>query len=477
MTRGLGMGGMGQMPGQMNPGMGQMAGTAATALGAAALGAAAMGMFNGGGQGGGFFGGMGGGSPMGGGMPQQGGLSEEQKKDPFAALAEKKDEPKDAPQQQDTQAQPQTAQPAAQQAQVQTSPPQAQTVQQSQPAQPVIPPQPETPPQVAVQTEAAAQPVIPPQPEIPPAQPMPPQSDLSAQPEVSQPVPQTAAQQETHPQVAVQPEAVSQPVQSFTLPAADAPQEEAEVSKSKQDDDFDDDSRNNKHDDDNTTGGSSVPTGSGFKTSGSGQDMSLVSPIVAAGAVAAGTATTVMPQSQTVQPQATFVAPVQNQAVPQVFQQPQTGMGTAAGVGAAVSAASSLMRIAASKMPGETELGTFQPLAAVTQSMAGVANILNPLRTLTSIIRRIVTCIPNMFKNPKARIMTLCMAAVWIAQIFMQQKGINILPTRILSYLTFARGGMNRSMIGLLGGILGQGTIAAAICVSLPRPSRQFQTE
>ena len=395
----------------------------------------------------------------------------------------------------------QTVQAVPQQA-AQPQPVQAATQAPVQP-QPIIPPQP----------DLSAQPVIAPQPEIPPA------PDLSVSP--PQPTVEAAAQSEPAPvqaepvtaqvePVAVQMEAAPQPgstqspeptqslevaaapaqpepvqpepAQAFTLPTADAAPAESPASKrDMSDDEFDD--VKHTHDDDPPSGGAAGLSG-GFKTvGGNGQGMSLVSPIVAAGVATAGAAAVAN----------AAMSAAQNQPVQQGFQpmQTPTGMGqpqpfgtatgnafgmgagssaaglrtagAAGGLGAVAGAAAAIMRVSASAMPGEQELGGFQPLAVLPQGMASVAGILNPFRTVVFMIRRVFTAIPNMFRSKKAFAITLGTAAVWLVQILLRNMGTNPLPLRILQGLTFANGTMGRGVLGIVGGLLGQGTVAAAI--------------
>ena len=66
----------------------------------------------------------------------------------------------------------------------------------------------------------------------------------------------------------------------------------------------------------------------------------------------------------------------------------------------------------------------------------------------------------TVLKNPKQMIPTVVLGIVWLVLALLASFGINPLPVRILSFLTFAQGGMFGGVLGAVGGILGKVVIA-----------------
>ena len=66
----------------------------------------------------------------------------------------------------------------------------------------------------------------------------------------------------------------------------------------------------------------------------------------------------------------------------------------------------------------------------------------------------------TVLKNPKHMLPTALLGLVWLVLALMGSFGINPLPVRILSFLTFAQGGMFGGVFGAVGGILGKVVVA-----------------
>ena len=64
-------------------------------------------------------------------------------------------------------------------------------------------------------------------------------------------------------------------------------------------------------------------------------------------------------------------------------------------------------------------------------------------------------------KNPKQMLPTALLGLAWLVLALLGSFGINPLPVRILSFLTFAQGGMFGGVFGAVGGILGKVAVAA----------------
>lgn len=107
---------------------------------------------------------------------------------------------------------------------------------------------------------------------------------------------------------------------------------------------------------------------------------------------------------------------------------------------------------------GEAVLGT---LGGVNGSAADV--IPGPGKVIGSGFKSLFTSIGSAFKSPKILIPALILAVIWLVLNILQACGIDPLPTRILSFLTFAKGGMSGGVIGAIGGVIGKGIFAGAV--------------
>lgn len=109
----------------------------------------------------------------------------------------------------------------------------------------------------------------------------------------------------------------------------------------------------------------------------------------------------------------------------------------------------------ASPAAGEIAIGGFSPLSG--------ANIFNPIKTVLDGVKRIFTSFKNVFKNKKGLIAAIVLTVVWILLILLPMLGINPLPVKLASWLTFAQGGLKGNVLGFIGGILGKGMFATLI--------------
>ena len=67
----------------------------------------------------------------------------------------------------------------------------------------------------------------------------------------------------------------------------------------------------------------------------------------------------------------------------------------------------------------------------------------------------------TVLKNPRQMLPTALLGLVWLVLALLGSFGINPFPVRILSFLTFAQGGMFGGVLGAAGGILGKVVVAA----------------
>ena len=68
-------------------------------------------------------------------------------------------------------------------------------------------------------------------------------------------------------------------------------------------------------------------------------------------------------------------------------------------------------------------------------------------------------------KDPKKLLPTLALAAIWLVISLLSAKGINPWPVKMLSFLTFAQGGMYGGVLGALGGVIGKAVFAYGVSV------------
>ena len=89
------------------------------------------------------------------------------------------------------------------------------------------------------------------------------------------------------------------------------------------------------------------------------------------------------------------------------------------------------------------------------------------------------------FREPKKLLPVLGMVALWLITYLLRAFGVNGIPTKILSFLTFAGSSSFSNPLSLLGGLVGKGIFAAAVTsiISLlankkktqaPQPKRSF---
>lgn len=116
-------------------------------------------------------------------------------------------------------------------------------------------------------------------------------------------------------------------------------------------------------------------------------------------------------------------------------------------------------RFNAQSTSGEAVLGT----AGSTASGAASDATPGPGKVIGTGFKSFFSSIGSAFKNPKMLIPALVLAVIWLVLNILQACGINPLPTRILSFLTFANGGMSGGVIGAIGGIIGKGIFAGAV--------------
>lgn len=174
-------------------------------------------------------------------------------------------------------------------------------------------------------------------------------------------------------------------------------------------------------------------------------------------------------------------------ASPAAAQRPAPAVSPAAPVGAAASSAA----FSGTAVPGEIVLGALTQRAAASaagtaaqqisagtaaqqafagtapqQISAGTAKVKKILPLPGFLLSRITALaggLGGVFRNPKALLSALVFGAAWILLPILQEAVPDSPVLAFLSWLTYARGGLDRAGAGVLGGILGKVTVASAL--------------
>jgi hypothetical protein len=94
-----------------------------------------------------------------------------------------------------------------------------------------------------------------------------------------------------------------------------------------------------------------------------------------------------------------------------------------------------------------------------------VQNVSSPLRFFVSSIRAGFDSLRQFLRNPKQLVPMLVLSVLWLILSMLSALDINPQPVRVLSYLTFAQGGMYNGMLGAVGGVIGKAVFAYFVSV------------
>ncbi len=115
----------------------------------------------------------------------------------------------------------------------------------------------------------------------------------------------------------------------------------------------------------------------------------------------------------------------------------------------------------AADAPGEFGTGMFDD---------GIGNIANLARQGMAQARGIASAAggtnadrKGKFHVAPALISAFAMAILWVVQLVWMRNGTENIGTTLLNWLTFAKGGVDRGVIGTIGGLLGKGAVATAV--------------
>ncbi len=116
--------------------------------------------------------------------------------------------------------------------------------------------------------------------------------------------------------------------------------------------------------------------------------------------------------------------------------------------------------LTASASAGEVDFGELA-LPGLSELTEPVAQTLSPVSGLFHGVGSLLRGVAGLFKKPSTLIGTVLLAALWYVLARYRDSDSEIV--KILSWLTYAKGGFDRSALGTVGGVLGKGTVAAAL--------------
>ncbi len=116
----------------------------------------------------------------------------------------------------------------------------------------------------------------------------------------------------------------------------------------------------------------------------------------------------------------------------------------------------------ASDLPGEMDVGTFGD---------SISNIINMARQGMGYAKNIAGTAKGTqgvngkgkFRTVLALLSAIALAVFWIVQLLWIRGGVDNPFAKFTEWLTFAQGGVGRGALGFVGGIIGKGTVAAAL--------------
>lgn len=122
---------------------------------------------------------------------------------------------------------------------------------------------------------------------------------------------------------------------------------------------------------------------------------------------------------------------------------------------------------------GAGEIQFTSPPSAAGGIMAAVG----PFKCLVQGFLGIASGVKTVIRDKRRWIPAAALAVVWLVLILMPALGLNPVPLRFLSFLTFARGGVSGGLVGLIGGVAGKGVFAyflTSLLLPLTRGQRPF---
>ena len=93
----------------------------------------------------------------------------------------------------------------------------------------------------------------------------------------------------------------------------------------------------------------------------------------------------------------------------------------------------------------------------------GLGSQISTGKLITARLKEFPKRLGQFFREPKKLLPVLGMVALWLITYLLRAFGVNGIPTKILSFLTFAGSSSFSNPLSLLGGLVGKGIFAAAV--------------
>ena len=167
--------------------------------------------------------------------------------------------------------------------------------------------------------------------------------------------------------------------------------------------------------------------------------------------------------------------PIQNEPLIETPAQPIAAASAASPLQTAVTAAAALFGTTSYAPNTSGEMSFIH----MPSPVAGVSAAIGPFKCIAQGAVRMFSNIKTSFKDVKRLIPALIMAVIWIVLIALPRFGVNPVPVQIMSFLTFAQGGISNDVVRMLGGIVGKGFVAylvMALITPLLRGQNPFKS-
>ena len=109
---------------------------------------------------------------------------------------------------------------------------------------------------------------------------------------------------------------------------------------------------------------------------------------------------------------------------------------------------------------GEYTVGDLE-IPGIPGESTAVSKVIGPVKGIIQSIRTFLEGILQTFRKPSALIGTAVFAVLWFIMSLIPESDSGIL--KWISWITYSRGGLDRSGLGIVGGVIGKSTVAAAI--------------
>ncbi len=150
--------------------------------------------------------------------------------------------------------------------------------------------------------------------------------------------------------------------------------------------------------------------------------------------------------------------------MPSLPNTPTTGNGAPA---ARQSAGTQTVQNAAKKIPVAFTRKAANFAGETVAAQTGVnltGEVAGPFAVIAGGFRNMISSVKAAGKDPKRLIPALILGVLWLVLGVLQALGVNFLPVRAMSFLTFANAGLSGGIVSAIGGIIGKGVFAGAVC-------------